>query len=201
MLQWILKTFRGRSHGNRDYLKSGGIIEAEHLCPVSERSDDLEISWESQSRPPPAWFESRGVYAFSRKALLLLILTEALLVALAYSAGRYSSRYAFMSFTPVPESASNRDLLEVKTSLTMKTVPQERLILSKDPIFSQPSSPEVDKAWASLLPTDRGMITIENPEHYHLPPGLLESDRGFTYGLTWTHQYHCLVSSQCCVVS
>lgn len=73
-------------------------------------------------------------------------------------------------------------------------MPQEQIMISKDRLFSQPSTPEVDEAWDSLLPTDRGMIAIENPEHYGLPAGLESSDGKHTYGLTWTHQFHCLVS-------
>jgi hypothetical protein len=67
------------------------------------------------------------------------------------------------------------------------------VILSKDPVFDQPSSPSVDEAWDSLLPTPDGFISINGPHHEDYDQTKATSDGRELVGLTWSHQYHCLV--------
>ena len=44
------------------------------------------------------------------------------------------------------------------------------------------------------MPGKKGFILVEEPEKYHLPPGLRgKKNETSIYGVTWTHEYHCLV--------
>ena len=121
----------------------------------------------------------------------LYLVVEVLIVILAYQFGKQNLKSRSDALTPVPDSKfSTREECFTKS----KAVPQEQRLIIKDPLFSLPPSPEVDSAWATLIPTERGMITVEDPQRYNLPPGLGSLNGEHIYGLTWTHQYHCLVS-------
>jgi len=56
-------------------------------------------------------------------------------------------------------------------------------------------SPASDAAWAAALPQGDGFTIIPDPERWDLPPGLPYGEGTTRYGVTWAHQYHCVVSA------
>ena len=47
--------------------------------------------------------------------------------------------------------------------------------------------------WDAILPNS-GLVAVENPERYGLAPGLVtEKPNSMVYGVSVTHEYHCLV--------
>jgi len=64
------------------------------------------------------------------------------------------------------------------------------------PEFTAPPEEEVvPNVWRASMPSAL-FIYVEDPEMYDLDPGM-PSDNGTetkAYGVTWTHEYHCLVS-------
>jgi hypothetical protein len=53
-------------------------------------------------------------------------------------------------------------------------------------------SPQSHDLWAALVPNS-GLVLIEKPDQYGLGPGLQTSAKNAqVYGITVTHQYHCL---------
>lgn len=74
-------------------------------------------------------------------------------------------------------------------------MPTELKVLDAEPLFSASSSLESDEAWNTLLPTIRGLIVVDSPGKFSLPPGMIGTEGEAIYGVTWTHQYHCLVSA------
>ncbi|KIM98361.1 hypothetical protein OIDMADRAFT_43379 [Oidiodendron maius Zn] len=53
-------------------------------------------------------------------------------------------------------------------------------------------SPESDAAWNSLIPSGRGFVLVEDPEKYHLKPGLPTEVGPDRYSVSMFHQLHCL---------
>jgi hypothetical protein len=73
------------------------------------------------------------------------------------------------------------------------------MTFTRQPLFEQSPSPESDKAWDSQIPGGKGFILIPNAGKYNLLPGLPSGPSAngtAVYGVTWAHQYHCLVSSR-----
>ena len=56
------------------------------------------------------------------------------------------------------------------------------------------TNPASDAAWSSALPNGDGFVYIDQPEKYGLPAGANGDMKRTKYGVSWTHQYHCLVS-------
>lgn len=70
-------------------------------------------------------------------------------------------------------------------------LPWSTTIFERDDLFANPSSPESDNAWGSMMPPGDGFILIKDREKYDLPPG--KSDRhGDVYDTSLFHQLHCL---------
>ena len=67
-------------------------------------------------------------------------------------------------------------------------------VITPLPIFETLFGPESSAAWSAELPLGDGFIIVDEPDHYGLPPGVTYSKGYNKYGVTWTHQYHCLVS-------
>lgn len=76
--------------------------------------------------------------------------------------------------------------------------PSQTLIFHQDPAYAAPASPSSDALWDSNLPSGKGFVLLENASQYGLPPGLPSAGGNATntYGVTWTHEYHCLVSPE-----
>lgn len=72
----------------------------------------------------------------------------------------------------------------------------EILIFRQDPAYAAPASPSSDSLWDSNLPNGKGFLLLKDANEYRLPPGLPSGGDNETdlYGVTWTHEYHCLVS-------
>ena len=74
--------------------------------------------------------------------------------------------------------------------------PIETLIFRQDPAYAAPASSSSDALWDSNLPNGKGFLLLKDASEYRLPPGLPSGENNATdlYGVTWTHEYHCLVS-------
>lgn len=74
--------------------------------------------------------------------------------------------------------------------------PTETLIFHPEPAYAAPASPSSDALWDANLPSGKGFVLLEDAAQYGLPPGLPSAGGNATgvYGVTWTHEYHCLVS-------
>lgn len=60
------------------------------------------------------------------------------------------------------------------------------------------SDADLSEMWDNFVPGVDGFIEVQNPEQYGLPQGMttkLSNGVHNVYGLSWTHQFHCLVSS------
>jgi len=55
--------------------------------------------------------------------------------------------------------------------------------------------PETDALWEAELPRGHGFTLVDEPDRYGLPQGMPHGDGFNRYGVTWAHQYHCLVST------
>ena len=75
--------------------------------------------------------------------------------------------------------------------------PTQTLIFHPEPAYAAPASPSSDALWDANLPSGKGFVLLEDASQYGLPPGLPSAGGNATgvYGVTWTHEYHCLVSS------
>lgn len=70
----------------------------------------------------------------------------------------------------------------------------EKILFQADERFEGPSSRDLDKAWSATLPGLVGLMYVNDSKKYDLPDGRLDKDGvPQVYGLSWTHQYHCLV--------
>lgn len=49
--------------------------------------------------------------------------------------------------------------------------------------------------WDSGLPKAKGFTMVDKPEQFDLPPGLPFQGGHHRYGVSWGHQYHCVVCS------
>lgn len=74
--------------------------------------------------------------------------------------------------------------------------PTEILIFHQDAAYAAPASPSSDALWDANLPNGKGFVLLKDASEYRLPPGLPSGGDNETdlYGVTWTHEYHCLVS-------
>ena len=74
--------------------------------------------------------------------------------------------------------------------------PTQTLIFHQEPAYAAPASPSSDALWNANLPGGKGFVLLEDAGKYGLPPGLPSAGGNATgvYGVTWTHEYHCLVS-------
>lgn len=74
--------------------------------------------------------------------------------------------------------------------------PTQTLIFHPEPAYAAPASPSSDALWDANLPSGKGFVLLEDAGQYGLPPGLPSAGGNATgvYGVTWTHEYHCLVS-------
>ena len=74
--------------------------------------------------------------------------------------------------------------------------PTQTLIFHQDPAYAAPASPSSDALWDANLPSGKGFLLLKDASQYGLPPGLPSAGGNATdvYGVTWTHEYHCLVS-------
>jgi hypothetical protein len=129
---------------------------------------------EGQASPP---WQSMSDARLARKRWFLVavvVVAQILALALAYRAGENSS-------------------ITTATSDQLPMFHEETLVLSKDPLFDQPSSPIVDQAWDSLLPTQNGFISVDVLHDTRHPWTSTASHDRQLGGLTWSHQYHCLV--------
>ncbi|KAI1317919.1 hypothetical protein F5Y16DRAFT_406503 [Xylariaceae sp. FL0255] len=54
--------------------------------------------------------------------------------------------------------------------------------------------PSIQDSWESHseLPIDGGATWVDNAEALGLPPGASIKGKPYEYGVSWTHQYHCL---------
>ncbi|MDI1487034.1 MAG: hypothetical protein OHK93_006297 [Ramalina farinacea] len=69
----------------------------------------------------------------------------------------------------------------------------EKVLFQADERFEGPSSRDLDKAWSATLPGFVGLMYLNDSKIYDLPDGRLDKDGvPQVYGLSWTHQYHCL---------
>ena len=77
------------------------------------------------------------------------------------------------------------------------TADYESVLFQKDERFVKPPSIESNAAWQSTIPGFVGLMYINDSQRYGLPDGRFASDgTPNVYGVSWTHQYHCLVSLQ-----
>ena len=59
-------------------------------------------------------------------------------------------------------------------------------------------TPQAIKLWNSVI-KGSGLVAIKDPEQYGLKEGVATSaPDSMVYGVSFTHQYHCLVSL-CCI--
>ncbi|CAD6586627.1 MAG: hypothetical protein ASARMPRED_002780 [Alectoria sarmentosa] len=72
--------------------------------------------------------------------------------------------------------------------------PTQTLIFHQEPAYAAPASPSSDALWNANLPGGKGFVLLEDAGKYGLPPGLPSAGGNATgvYGVTWTHEYHCL---------
>ena len=73
-------------------------------------------------------------------------------------------------------------------------VGEETIIFKQDSSFEEAPSQRSDEAWKSVMPDGEGFIIVEDPKTFDLPPGMPSKYSHNRCGVTWTHQYHCLVS-------
>ncbi|KAF2197593.1 hypothetical protein GQ43DRAFT_199641 [Delitschia confertaspora ATCC 74209] len=70
--------------------------------------------------------------------------------------------------------------------------PRKRVVFARDPIFSEPHSPDGDAAWDSLMPEGRGFVLVENPEKYGYHGGVPTEKGVDRFSVSVFHQLHCL---------
>ena len=76
----------------------------------------------------------------------------------------------------------------------------ESVMFQKDERFVKPPSIESNAAWQAAIPGFVGLMYINDSQHFGLPEGRYASDgTPNVYGVSWTHQYHCLVSQRSCL--
>lgn len=82
---------------------------------------------------------------------------------------------------------------QTRTSKLVSQLPVKQVIFERNSTFAAPSSPESDRAWASLAPPGDGFILLSNStrEQNFLPLGKV-TDEGQVYDISLFHQLHCL---------
>ncbi|RDA86699.1 hypothetical protein CP532_4183 [Ophiocordyceps camponoti-leonardi (nom. inval.)] len=89
-------------------------------------------------------------------------------------------------------------LTSALTSLTLwifqslpYSVPKEIRVFRQNNTFTEPPTPENDRAWNELLPAGRGFVYVQNGAQYGLEPGVA-TDKGEIYSVSLYHSIHCL---------
>ena len=103
-------------------------------------------------------------------------------------------------FHTVSDSSEDKPLhnphpyISTQSPTDSSVVPVHPQRVSLQPNFTAPPEEEIGNVWRESMPSAL-FIYIDDPEKYGLEPGM-PSDNGTerkAYGVTWTHEYHCLV--------
>jgi len=146
-------------------------VTTEDECLMTKESDAFEAS--TQQLHAYTWRLKLRIWILSA---LIGVLTVAFSLALRYALST-SSAQTRTSSQPIPQ------------------VPAKQVIFERNSTFAAPSSPESDRAWASLAPPGDGFILLSNNtrEQNSLPLGKT-TDRGQVYDISLFHQLHCLAA-------
>ncbi|RCI09973.1 hypothetical protein L249_8425 [Ophiocordyceps polyrhachis-furcata BCC 54312] len=93
------------------------------------------------------------------------------------------------TFRPIPCSGGSR-LLRTPVPESSK-VPKEIRVFRQNNTFTEPPTPDNDRAWNELLPAGRGFVYVEDGARYGLEPGIA-TDKGEIYSVSLYHSIHCL---------
>ena len=163
----------------------------------------LAKTYEDEEPDTESEYSASEEFAVSRKAhicgakvkwiiVVLVILNSATLILLVISLEKHiSMRTKRASFFPEGKSRTQKEMITLIAK--NHSVGYEQVEISKDTRFIEPASPETDFLWNSVMPGKQGTIVIEDPEKYGLQ-GDRNGKGANVWGVSWTHQYHCLVS-------
>lgn len=164
----------------RDFAKSHGPTtrtEASYSKLEKQEADEAELDALSS---PSSWGSWKIILTALVSFFLILL---GILTTVGFAAEK----------GPVPEcnepSMLSYSCLTDKFAVSMTA----RVI---NPETHEMSPEEISHMWETTLPGKFGFFEISNPDQFRLKPGMRSLDGNPTvYGMTWTHQFHCLVSS------
>ena len=189
---WAYSMISSEDEG-KDEGKDESSLKEEYDCPIPRTSRQSQT-------------QHRLFIAMLCLLLLAVGFSLGIVCTVQYTDTEWAAVFKISSLTTdeeapnfVPECESKRQLLDKISNsanilLTKAQVPISRQVISHNPEFLTPPLPNSSlDTWRAAVPSSI-FILIPDPEKYGLSGGMPTRSGTNAYGLTWTHEYHCLVS-------